>query len=154
MATSLPQRWLLSFLFSFPQPVLPIWKNKRSFCWEISQFKGHLNFSDELKASFPCCMFRTIYTVRRVQLPSCWWNFVGRPDTCVLPCTGAPVPGGETGYGTGRGGREPSFTGFSGADWWDRLAGCQWWHYNSVHFIVVSWRILVVIKVCNAGALF
>lgn len=52
------------------------------------------------------------------------------------------------------GGREQSFTGFSGADWRDRLAGCQWWHCNSVHFIVVLQKMLVVMKVCNTGALF
>lgn len=79
MAISLPQHWYLSFLFSFRQPVLCIWKtkkqkpktttkptdkNKRCFCWEIIKFKGHLNFSDEWKVLFPCCVFRTIYTVR------------------------------------------------------------------------------------------
>ena len=143
----------VSFLAS-PSLSFPFEKkrNKSSFCWAIIKFKGHWNLSDEMKASFPCCMFRAICTVRRVRLPGCWWNSVGHPDRRVIPGTGVLVPGGGTGRGRREGlRREQPYTGCPGAGWRGGLAACPRWRCNGVHFTVGWWRIFVVINVRSTG---
>lgn len=96
----------------------------------------------------PRCVYRAVDTVRSLQLPGCWWDFAELLDEACCLNKGAGARGKDRLRDRGGwGGSSPLWA------WLERVgeSGCQWWHCNSVHFIAVLWRILVLMKVPNTG---